>query len=122
MGINIEELQKLMDRSHEKQTATEYVIDGLKDQVGKLQASQCKGESCPNRIKVGELEKQLAEKPKKEIVHHKIPPWGENCPDCDFENPYPVPKEKIKTGDVCTNCKSPVLEDWSECPECHEEL
>lgn len=124
MAIDIKELEKLLARSHDKQSATEFIIQGQKANIEKLTV-KCDAECQAARAakaQVEELEKAAAEKPEKEIVHHKLAPWAEDCPDCDYHNPHPVPKDRIKTDEVCTNCKSPVLEDWDDCPECGEKL
>jgi len=127
----MKKIQKMIDTSREKHITADYIIKEQGTEIGKL-SERCDAECQAARAakaKLAETEKAAAEKPEAtKFKHHFIAPWAEACPDCVMEdgtpvvNPHPIPKDAIKTDEECTNCKSPVLPGWKNCPECHEEL
>jgi len=127
---DIKELTKLLDRSHDKQNVSQLIIQKQEADIEKL-TTKCDAECQANQkalAKLAEMEKSAAEKPKTKFKHHFMAPWAESCPDCVMEdgspvvNPHIVPKDALNTDEVCSNCKSPVLPGWKDCPDCHTKL
>jgi len=130
LNDGLKKIQNMINESREKHITADFIIEQQGTEIKQL-GVKCDAECQANQAamaKLAEMEKSAAEKPKTKFKHHFMAPWADECPDCVMEdgnpvkNPHPVPKDALKTDEVCSNCKSPVLPGWKDCPDCHEEL
>jgi len=125
MSVNLDEIIKEIEQSADKKGAMQHIMTEQLDKIKTLETTQC-GPACQERQRqldqaMHRLEEAENKEPPK-AEHHLIKPFDKSCPGCNEKNKYPIEPEDINTELFCSECDTPVLAAWTNCPKCGEVL